>query len=191
MSFSYVIWRSGVVAHACVLDDLEGVDDQHDLNVGIPRAAGFPGNASFSMSADYPRNMVLTDSLVNTDLMLVVSLRLQRFLQMRGIEKVEYLPVAILDHKGKLAGEYFIVHPLEPIDCLDVPSCGATFWSVDPDNIMALKRLAIDFAKIPPLRELFRPKSFFEVFLVRRELADAIDAAGFAGIRWVEIDSYP
>jgi len=40
-----------------MLHDLEGVDGQYSLNVGISKAAGFPRDASFSMSADrLPRN---------------------------------------------------------------------------------------------------------------------------------------
>lgn len=191
MTSPYVVWRSGGVAHACVLDGLEGVEGQYGLNVGEPRAALFPDDASFSMSQDYPYEMVLTDSLVNIDFMIVASPRLRRFLEARGLAQVEYLPVAIHDHRGRLAGEYFIVHPLEPVDCLDIPACGGTFWSVDPANMLSVERLAIDPAKIPPGRELFRPRSFYEVILVRRELADAIDAAGFTGIRWLDTEDYP
>lgn len=191
MKASYTIWSAGGVAYECTLGDLKGVDDQYGLNVGVARAASFPGGASFSMRPDNPHDLLLTDSLVNTDFVLVVSPRLQRFLEARGVESVEYLPVAIFDHKKKLAGEYFIVHPINPVDCLDVPACGATFWSVDPDNIMDVERLVIDVSKIPSTRELFRPASFFEVFLVRQELAEEIDAAGFTGITWIDIDGYP
>jgi hypothetical protein len=191
VSLPYVLWRSGGVPHACVLEGLTGVERQYDLNVGRPVAARFPPDASLSMSPDHPYDMLLTDSLENIDFLLVVSPRLQQLLAEQGVEKVEYLPVAIHDHRGKVAGNYFIVHPLDPVDCLDIPACGAKFWNVDPDNIMALERLAVDAAKIPASRALFRPKAFFEVVLVRRDLARAIDAAGIVGVRWLEVSSYP
>ena len=48
----------------------------------------------------------------------------------------------------------------------------------------------IDESRVDPERKIFRPKSFYRVTLVARELAEAIEVEGFTGIRWIELDDY-
>jgi hypothetical protein len=134
----------------------------------------------------------MTDNLINTRTLIVASLKLKNFLETRQLPKVEYLPITILDHKGRPASrDYFIIHPIEPVDCLDVSQCGAQRSSIDPETIQWLDRLVIDEGKIDPSRDMFRLKFFYDVILVRRELAAAIDAEGLTGIRWIELSDYP
>lgn len=189
---SYVIWTTKRVDHACVLEPLDGVEDIFEFARGVPRTASFPSDACFSMNLDYPRDMVVTDNLNNVNRMIIASTKLKELLHARGLVKVEYLPVAIRNHKKKLLPEpYYIVHPIEPVDCLEIDKCGARWGNVAADKIKFVKQLIIDEARVDPARELLRLKFFYEVIVARRDLAQAIDAAGCTGVRWVELKDFP
>lgn len=182
-----------------MLEKLEGVEKKWELNEGVSRAASFPTDAFFHMHRDRPYDTLLTDNLKNINMLIVGSGRLKEFLEKRRVEKVEYLPVTILDHKDKpIRSNYFIIHPIDPVACLDIDRCGATWDELDEDDIESVQRIVIDASMIDEERQvikierkLFRPRHFYRITLIRRDLAEAIDAEGFTGIRWVEMDDYP
>lgn len=194
MKSDYVIWDSEVITNACVLYDLKGVDKILDLKRGISKASDFPSDAAFTMNPDFPNNTLLVDNLINTDMLIVVSLRLKAFLDARSLMNVEYLPVAILDHKGKIASKkYFIVNPIEPVECLDLDKSGAKLGLIgsSKNEVTMVDRLVFDEERIDKVRELFKPKLFYRVTIATRDLAAAIDAEKFSGIRWINIEEYP
>ncbi len=191
MSSNYVIWDSKAEPNGCVLKELIGVEKDYQLRKGVPFGASFPAEAAFTMDPDFPDNTLLTDNLLNTDLMIVASLRLKQFLDQQGLPKVEYLPVTVLNHKGRPASrDYFIVHPIDPVECLDLDKCQPTWSAIDKTSIKRLKKLVLDESKIEKDRRLFRPKGFHRVILAHQELAKAIGAQGFTGINWVPVDRY-
>jgi hypothetical protein len=191
MKANFVLWTAKDLPNACCLHQLKGVDDTFELVEGIPRVANFPADATYPMHPDFPHDTLLTDNLLNTDRLIVASRRLKEFLESQALTHVEYLPVTILNHKNRPASkDYFIVHPIDPIECLDEKASGAQRSNIDTDTIQKLKRLVIDEAKIEPTRSLFRAKHFPKVIFVRRTLADTIDATNFAGIRWMELDEF-
>jgi hypothetical protein len=55
---------------------------------------------------------------------------------------------------------------------------------------METKRFVLDESKIDQDRELFRPKYLHFATLVRRDLAQAIEAEGFVGILWLELSDF-
>jgi hypothetical protein len=189
-----VLTFSKTVKHACVLGDLTGVDRVFELNKGVSRhdLLERSDKVAFRMNAEFPNDTVLTDSLINTDRLLVGSLRLKQFLQARGSKKIEYLPVEIIDHKGKIASrDYFIIHPVEPVNCIDTEKSGVVWNPVVKGKIRRLNKLVLDESRIDPDRELFRPDLFFDVILVRRDVAEAVGSQQFTGMRWIELDNYP
>ena len=61
-------------------------------------------------------------------------------------------------------------------------------WSkIDDDAISEVEKLVLDESRIGD-RKLFRINNYFNIVLVRRDLAKAIDDAGFEGMRWKEIE---
>jgi hypothetical protein len=188
----YVIWKYRRVPNACRLQKLHSVADIWELREGVPRGAGFPADAHWSMDPDFPYNMLLIDNLLNSSMLIVGSARLKSLLEEQRVAGVEYLPVTVLNHKGRPAGkEYFIINPIDPPDCLAREQCGITWSELDPDTIDTVEHLVIDPSKVEPERQLFRPKYFYDVILVERSLAEAIDRAGLQGIRWLELADYP
>lgn len=190
MKYKFLIWEHKIIPNACSLEELLGVEKQYQLKEGFPRAATFPKDAVFPMHPDRPHDTILLDNLYNTDNLIVVSRRLKEFLEARPLVKVEYLPVTILNHKKKPASrDYFIIHPVDLPQCLDIAKSGVTWGIVDKERVDEVKQLVLDESKVD--RELFRPKPFFNVIIVERNLAEAIDCEKFTGIRWVELEDYP
>lgn len=187
MKSTFLIWTDRPVKHACALYKLSGVTKEYQFRKGISKAEIFGDEASFNMHPDFPNDTLLTDNLLNAYLLIVASGRLKAFFEDRATPNVEYLPVKIIDHKGKVAStEYSIVHPLDPVDCIDQEASQVRWHEFDKGVIDGVKRLVIDESKVDPARVIFRLKSFYWATLIRRDVAEAIDAAGFTGIRWVD-----
>ena len=54
-----------------------------------------------------------------------------------------------------------------------------------------MEKLVLRPDAVPANRSLFRLKGLWNVALVSRPLANAISAAGFSGVRWLELSAYP
>ncbi len=188
---NYVIWHNISVPDACTLGDFEGLENTYPLLSGVGFGEGFPSDARFSMKADKPNNMLLTDSLRNTDSVLVGSPRLVEFFRRNSVPCVEYLPVRIIDHKKKpVKQQYHILHPIQPVDCIDRERSGVKYSKVLKTKIQSVKRLVLDESRVPPDRTFFRCRDFIDVTLVRRDFAQALDGQGFTGLIWKELDEY-
>jgi hypothetical protein len=190
MTSPFRVWEYRDQPKACSLSELQGVDRQIDLRKGVSRLAGFPAKARSPMSPDFPKNTLLLDNVLNTDGLIIVSSRLKDFLEARQLVSVEFLPVMILSHKKKPLETYFIVHPVDLPSCLDVKASRVKWDVVDKTHAQRIERLVIDASKVESGRSLFKPRPFYDAMVVRKELAEAIDAGGFSGIRWVEPPSY-
>ena len=191
MASDYVIWDAADVPDACVVQQLEGVEDDWELAEGVSRTATFPDDATLRMDPDHPHDMMLVDNLVNTEMLIVVSGKLRASLEGRALASVEYLPVSVLDHRGKVASnEYTIVHPIDPVDCLDCEASGVEWSEMDEDCVDSIESLVLNETAVPNERSLFRVKSLEGVVLVRRELALALEQEGFTGLEWTELDEY-
>lgn len=188
----FLVWDQHLVENMVVLDQIVGFKDDHLLNMGVSLEETFPDNVIYEMDREAPENTILLDTLYNTDLVIVGSEKLKEFLVSRKLNSVEYLPVKIRDHKKRLIKQkYFIIHPIEPIECLDAKKSGAEYSKIAKQKINVVKRLVIDDANIPKERKLLKIKNFHRVVLIREELAKEIGEVGFTGIRWIKIDEYP
>ncbi|GAA5182354.1 hypothetical protein GCM10025771_31450 [Niveibacterium umoris] len=189
---NYVIWKYASYPAGCVLQDISGFEDTYKLKNGTPLTGQFPRGVSLHMNPDFPDDLALGDSLLNSDMIVVGSARLKDFLIARAIPNLEFLPVAIVDHKGRLASEdYFIVHPTVPVDCLDRKASAYEEDILDPDSIGFISKLVLDEAAIPPDRQIFSMAGYWDLTFARRDLAEALIAAGFTGIRFIEPSEHP
>ena len=192
ISDDLLLWRYQSSEGACVLQDFTGLDETFRLHLGTPLGASFPGDVAFHMHPDFPHDLMLTDSLLNSDQCLVVSARLRAALAALEPVKVEFLPVAIIDHKKrKVPDPYFIVHPIEPVDCIDRARSDVKTSRITPTKISAMKRMVLDPARVPAERTIFRLRDYWGVIVVRRAVAEALDKGGFTGVRWLEPKAYP
>ncbi len=176
---------------AARLGTLLGVDDDYELLRGIPRAAGFPGDARFEMHRNFPDRLLLEDVVQNGKKLLVVSERLRGFLQEKAARNNEFLPVTIINHKKRKEKDpYFIAHQVTLQDCIDLDQSEYERNDIDPDLFASLDRLVLDEARIDPDVTLFRMAGYPFVPIFRRDLAEALAAQGFTGLGFDEISDW-
>ncbi len=189
MSNRFVRFDTVAVRNAAAVMDLRGVPDSGCMMVGESFKDRFPATAAFHFNPDFKRNTLLVDCLVNVENAMVCSLRLTDFIRSKNPDKVEYLPVTVFDIEGKpVDARYFIVHPIDPPDCIDVAKSKVTWSPFDATSIEYAEHLVIEQAKVPQGRLVFSPKSFPGMLLLQREFALDIEQAGFSGIGWHEIE---
>lgn len=186
-----LVWRPGSHADGvCRVRGLQNVDDVFELGMGVSRSSGWPNDAFCRMDPFYPKDIALADSLLGANVLLVSS-RVKDFLGGARVNNVELLPVQIVNHKGRTASrDYFVVNPLDVCDCIDEQQSLAERNPIDPDSILGSARLALRYDRIPAELKIFRPEFWREIVLIRRELADAMRAAGLTGLRLIEPDDY-
>jgi hypothetical protein len=192
MSDHYVIWNYKSEPHAAVLKKLTGVEKVFRLQNGTHVEDGFPADVAYHMHPDFPNDIALVDNMLNLDKVIVASPRLTQAVKRRKAPHIEYLPLAIVDHKGRAASkDYFIINPVDPVDCIDRTRSVFEEDDILPGNIESFKKLVLDESRIPADRQLFKLRGFWDITLVRRDLADAIDAEKFTGVTWQRIQDYP
>jgi hypothetical protein len=187
----YVVWQHAIAPNACALEQLHGVEQKYTLQKGITLLDEFPDNAYFDMDPELPNDILLTDSLYNTSNLLVFSEALVSFLSELNMENLEFLPVKIMNHKGKFVDEkYYIFNVLNHQDCLDIEKSGAKLPRIKTGNIRKLKKLVLKEEKLDPSLDIFRVEKVPTATVVKKSLADKIDAMGFTAIDWVSLDEF-
>jgi hypothetical protein len=187
----YRVWRSSPVSNACRLASIEGYERSFELTYGVSLAAVFPKNARAPMDGDFKKATALTDDLSNLDGVKVCSKRLVEFLQQNDVRHLEYLPLTIINHKGKAAStDYFIVNPVGLVDALDLKASEPIYNAIKKDMINRVARIVLDPSRLDPERRVFRLKGFFNRVLIDKALADAITAAGLVGPFFKKLEFY-
>jgi hypothetical protein len=140
------------------------------------------------MNPEFKSAIKLADSLHNTDSLIVASKRLVEFLQSQNVVNVEYLKVKIMNHKKRIASdEYYIVHQVGTIDCIDLKKSRVDWNLIDSNQISEVVKLVLDESKIDPKVMLFRATHLPWVIMVKKDLAMKIDKAGFTGLEFKEV----
>lgn len=187
----FVIWDASAEGNACIIRGIANVPDDWELQEGVPRAGSFPADAEARMDPDYPRLIGLTDNLRNSSYVVLASLPLVKVLRSRALKNVEYLPIAVINHKRRPVGApYFVVSPIHPQDCLDIKASNCTYNELVPTDIDWVERIVFDLGRIDPAVDLFRVKSFTHLVFARRSLADQLAASGLSGLSFKELSDY-
>lgn len=190
VALPYVAWQPDPPEFACRLRRLEGFEDDDELADGVPWADRFPPEARLSMNPDAPYDSLLTDTLYNLYGFIIVSARERAFIEKSNPAHVEFLPMNIFDHKNKLVRQaYYILHPVKPINCIDLDNSKFKWSDLVEELIDEYSSLRLDPSRIDPDRLIFRLRYLRDVIILRRQLSEALDSAGFTGNGWVEIDA--
>jgi hypothetical protein len=83
-----------------------------------------------------------------------------------------------------------VVNPIGVQDALDRERSKPTWSTISTDVIDSVRRLVVDEARVDPQAQMFRLAHYLRPVLVRRALAEAIDAAGFTGTAWMRLADY-
>ncbi len=177
----YFVWDSRYQDGLCALGALENVPKDEQILKGKPRAVGFPPDASYSMRADFPKDVEVPDN-VYAAIHYVVSARLRGVLEpMLGSSHVEFLPVTIKNHKGRVVeGEYFVLNPTDVLDAIDVAASSGKLNDLDPTQLCMTRRLVIK--PLPDDVTMFRPHNWARLLLVREDLVEKLKASGLKGL---------
>ncbi len=186
----FVIWESAAPVGAVGLDSIENVERARLLGRGVSMREGFSPQAQFRVSKR-PKSTTFVDDLSNLDSVKVCSARLVAFLQRQRLAHLEYLPVRILDQRGRLATEdYRIVNPCPAQAVLDLERSGPRFSAMRKTTIVELKKFVIDTGRLDRTFRVFRVQEFPSPVLIDRELAEAMSEEGFVGPDFVELEDY-
>jgi len=185
----YVVWGATPLGGYASFLPLDHVEDDYELKDGLSRAEGWPDDASFAMNPSYPRDVALADAVYTRggDGLPVVSPALRAAIEAAEPPDVEYLPVRLIDHKGAVVAEdYVIAHSVHVVDALDHDAMGIEWNALDPMAIQTCDRMALREEPLAHAPALFRPRNFTHRVLVRRDVAEALE--GFSGVFFDELD---
>jgi hypothetical protein len=187
---SLLVWLPGRFGKGvCVLTGVLRVNDTWEIDEGISRIASWPGDASAKMSKKFPKDTGLADSVYCPH--IVVSERVKRLLESEQARPVELLPLQILNHNDKVvATDYFVVNPLEIVDCIDLAASEGKENPLDPGTLYGVARLVLREDAVPRTLSVFRIKHWTNVILIRRELAERMKEAGLTGLNFAEPAEY-
>lgn len=180
---NYLLIHSYVRDGYCVLQPPD-IENDWEISRGISRLDGFPDDVACKMSDDFPNHVKLADSLYGATFN-VISNQVREFMVQSIDDPVEFLPVSIINHKGRVASnDYFILHPTSIVDCIDTDASGVEWNDINPKLIDVCNSLVLDTEKIPESANIFRPAHWAYNILVREEFANSLLDAGFDGVEF-------
>lgn len=144
------------------------LDIDYKMAIGEPMGDDYPEGARITMDASHP-GIQLADLVGNSCGLLIVSRRVKEGMARVVTAPVEYLPVAIYNHKKRLASrDYFIVNPLGTRDCLDLERSEIT-WS--DGEVVDVDVFVLDPKKLDGAPDLFRIQEDPRTYVISERLA--------------------
>lgn len=186
----YLMWENDYHEGFCVVRSPD-VEDAWQLDEGVPRQDTWPTDVECEMDPDYPNDLELSDNLYGNEF-YIVSERVKKIIEAEAThDRVEFLPVAIRNHKGRLESErYYLLHPLDCVDCIDIDASGVEWNEITSDLIARMKGLVLKEDAIPPEKKIFRMKYMGFVILAREDLVNTLEQAGVHGLAFRETEGY-
>ena len=115
----------------------------------------------------------------NTQSLLIVSKVLKEQIDQVNADPVQILPVAIHNHKNRLASaDYFVVNPIGQRDCLDLEESEIEWHDAD---VVAVEKLVLAEGKLDGAPDLFRVKEDPSAYIASEDLVR----------RWIKLDPRP
>ncbi len=107
---------------------------------------------------------------------------LSECLKAADVPEVEYLPVTLIDHKGKVAAkDYCIINPTRIVDAIDQNASQFKWNALDAED-MIVSRLVLDRERLGSSDRIFPGLKYDpHAILVRQDLAESIDNGDFVG----------
>lgn len=187
----FVVWDALAGQTFVSLEGLQNVENVFELKRGISRSVNFPDNAMFCMNRNFPKKNKLADCVVNFEKITIASKRSRNLLEAKSAKDVEFLPIKIFNHEGKLASsEHMIVNALKVVDCIDQTKSSLSWNKIDNEYISFVDKLVLDVSKISADDVLIRPKHLAAVILMRKDIAEAFDEAGISGTQFIPVEEF-
>jgi hypothetical protein len=168
--------------NACVISSILNLPTGMTMLRDKPLLKVFPDEVVALMDPQYPKDTKLTDLLANMNFLALASPRLVEWVQKQGVSNLELLPVAILNHKKRVASTgYRILHLLQAQDALDLVASNAKANPIKPSIVQLVTKVVIKASRLDPDLKIFRFSNFLKPIIVRGDLAEQIKAQGFEG----------
>lgn len=190
MNDRFTIWRFKDVPNAYVPKKLLNMEKMLRLLMGVSLADDMPTNLQFTADPDYPNDLLMLDSFGNTQSVIPISPKLKTFLEQKNIPNLEFIPVDMLDHKGRVITQYFLLHSTEVIDAIDKDETDLEVDDLNEEMYDSVDDLTLIDESVPSHIQIFRVKGLYDVTCISKTLAKEIDDNGFTGISWKEISAY-
>jgi hypothetical protein len=191
MATNYLMWIAATGPGYCTVTRIQNYDASWDLIRGRSLQGKLTGAAQYVMSPREPRAIKLADCIENSDGTIIASKRVADFLRSKEIRGVEYVPVSIINHKGRVAtDDYWMVNILAIQDCLDLAQCKPTYNAINAVEIDTVEKFVLEEAKLDPAFALFRCKNFYDHIVVAPQLAAELEQQAFNGLWFRPISKY-
>ncbi len=172
------------------------VEPSEILDVGFRLATGKP----LALELQWPLDFVLQPESPGLRLptlignimgYLVVRNDLKELIE-KEQEKVEFFPINIVNHKGKLhSKDYWIVNPLMFVDCLDKKESRITYSQglapATQKKVVSVKNTTLNQKNISPDANLFRIPELAREYVVSDKLAAMMKKQQFTNVYLEEI----
>jgi len=166
-------------------------DENFRFTEGVPLKDWFPSDAVYPMSPEFPRARKLYALQSNALGLLVISKELKAVFDSVGCDNIEYLPISILNHRGKLASsDYSIANVLHPMDAMDRKNSIYKMNPLLPTQVNMLSKLVLLEDRIPPERHLFRLTNAPRVYLVTETLKRAVEKKKLDGMLFIPVEEF-
>ncbi|MCP3168887.1 imm11 family protein [Myxococcus qinghaiensis] len=173
----------------CLIDEVpESLDSKvWRIAAGLPMEHRYPNHVVLPMDKGH-KGLVVPDLVSNTERIAIVSTRLKTLLEQHSGARIEFLPVSIANHKGRIAAkDYFIANVLDHVDCIDKERSEVQELDPDPARLSGLFRLQVLEDRIPAEANLFRLKPLPPAILIRETLRARLSAENLSGVRYIEM----
>jgi hypothetical protein len=190
MNERFTIWRFKDVPNAYVPKKLLNMEKTLRLLMGVSLVDDMPSNLQFSADPDYPNDQLMLDNFGNTQSVIPISPKLKAFLEDKNIPNLEFIPVDMLDHNGRVIVQYFLLHSTEVIDAIDKDKTDLEVDDLNNEMYDSVDDLTLLEESVPPHIQIFKVKGLYDVTCISKALAKEIDDNGFTGISWKEISTY-
>lgn len=155
------------------------------IGKGLPMEHRYPPDVVLKMDGGH-KGLVVPDLVSNTESIALVSSKLKGLLEQHSGARIEFLPVSIANHKGRVAAkDYFIANVLDHVDCVDKERSEVEELHPDPTLLSGLFRLQVLQDQIPSEAKLFRLKTMPRAILIRDDLRALLDAENLTGVRYI------
>jgi hypothetical protein len=187
----FFVWFSIPSGNSCQLTFLDGIE-RWELNDEKPVLKKLKKKLTVEMDKRRPRNVRLIDALADTPF-IVASKRLRELIEAHGPKDVEFLPVTIKNHKGRVAStEYTIIHGAKGLDCIDHKRSKPTHHFIEKKKLSEVEQLILDETRVPKGTRMFRIHNFvYPLWVVDQVLRDAIVEAKIEGVTFIRADRWP
>ena len=129
----------------------------------------YPPNAHVIMDGSFGR--ALGGIIGNANSLLIVSRPIQEAIARVQPNGIQYLPLAIHNHKRRLASsDYYIVNPLGDLDCADLKASEIEYLDGD---VVGVDSLVLSEAKLKQAPHLFRVHEDPTIYVISHVLLQA------------------